>query len=101
MKKIITSLFKSIERKNKLQLIKELLTHDIPISESIELFLKVKSDFYYEMEQKQKQIKKESDLIKALTYPHSSTVKDPNFNKPLNQIETNYEQITTDIHGNS
>lgn len=98
MKKILESICKSIERKNKLQLINELLTHDISIQESVELFLKVKANFFYEMEQKQKQIKKESSLIDSIK---PKRLSDPNFDKPLNQIETIYEQVTANVHGNS
>ena len=98
MKKILTSFFNNIERKNKLNLINELLTHDIPIQESIELFTSVKANFLYEMDKKQRQIKKESLLIDSIR-PVKKT--DPNFDKPLNQIEVNYEQITADVHGNS
>ena len=98
MKKILISFFKSIERKNKLQLINELLTHDVSIQESIELFSKVKANFIYEMEQKQKQIKKESSMIDSI---RPTKISDPNFDKPLNQIETIYEQITANVHGNS
>lgn len=28
-------------------------------------------------------------------------LSDPNFEKPLNQIETIYEQVTANVHGNS
>lgn len=92
------SFVKNIERKNKLQLINELLTHDISIHESVDLFSKVKANFLYEMDQKQKQIKKESSLIDSI---RPVKISDPNFDKPLNQIETIYEQVTADVHGNS
>ena len=42
-----------------------------------------------------------NELRKIKKVVFKTKISDPNFNKPLNQIETNYEQITADIHGNS
>lgn len=94
MSNLITSFFKKIEKKNKIDLVTELLINDLSIEESIEIFLKVKSNFHYEMQRKQDQIKRESSLIDSIR-PIKKT--DPNFDKPLNQIEVNYEQITGNI----
>lgn len=94
MSNLITSFFKKIERKNKIDLVTELLINDLSIEESIEIFLKVKSNFHYEMQRKQDKIKRESSLIDSIR-PVKKT--DPNFDKPLNQIEVNYEQITNNI----
>jgi hypothetical protein len=40
-------------------------------------------------------------LKKELYKPFKTKISDPNFDKPLNQIETIYEQVTASIHGNS
>lgn len=42
-----------------------------------------------------------SELRKIKKVVLKSTISDPNFDKPLNQIEVNYEQVTADVHGNS
>lgn len=41
------------------------------------------------------------ELRKIKEVVFKTKISDPNFNKPLNQIETNYEQITANVHGNS
>ena len=42
-----------------------------------------------------------NELRKIKEVVFKTKISDPNFDKPLNQIETNYEQVTTDVHGNS
>lgn len=69
MKRLFKNLFRSIEQKNKRQLINELLTLDSTIEESILLFENVKADFLFKLSQKQDQLKKESELIESLKEP--------------------------------
>lgn len=66
MKRILRNLFRSVEQKNKQQLINELLTLDNTIEESVLLFEKVKADFLFRLSQKQEQLKKETELIEQL-----------------------------------
>lgn len=87
MKRILLNLFRNIEQKNKQQLISELLTLDSTIEESVLLFEKVKADFLYKLEQRQSQIKKESELIDKLK------AEKVVFN--LNDIETSFELVST------
>ena len=42
-----------------------------------------------------------NELRKVKDCAFKVRLSDPNFDKPLNQIEVNYEQVTTDVHGNS
>ena len=42
-----------------------------------------------------------NELRKIKKVVFKTKISDPNFNKPLNQIETNYEQVTANVHGNS
>ena len=42
-----------------------------------------------------------NELRKIKEVVFKTKISDPNFDKPLNQIEVNYEQVTTDVHGNS
>ena len=42
-----------------------------------------------------------NELRKIKKVVFKTKISDPNFDKPLNQIEVNYEQVTTDVHGNS
>lgn len=42
-----------------------------------------------------------NELRKIKEVVFKTKISDPNFNKPLNQIETNYEQVTASVHGNS
>lgn len=42
-----------------------------------------------------------NELRKIKEVVFKTRISDPNFDKPLNQIEVNYEQITADVHGNS
>ena len=90
MKKLVLGLFKTIERKNRLKMINELLTLELSITDSIELFSIVKANFLYDMEQKQITIKKESQLIDSIKVKKEYN---PDFDKPLSEIETNYEIV--------
>lgn len=74
MKRILKNLFKTIEQKNKQQLIVELLTVDSTIEESVTLFEKVKSDFLFKLSQKQDQIKNDLALIEELKSKHKIVV---------------------------
>ena len=42
-----------------------------------------------------------NELRKIKEVVFKTKISDPNFDKPLNQIEVNYEQITAKVHGNS
>ena len=42
-----------------------------------------------------------NELRKIKKVVFKTKISDPNFDKPLNQIEVNYEQITANVHGNS
>lgn len=63
MKKLIINMFKSIERKNKVQLITELLTIDCTIEESIKTYNLVKANFHDAMVEKKNQISNDIELI--------------------------------------
>ena len=63
MKKLITNLFKTVEQKNKVQLITELLTLDCTVKESVEMFNLVKANYYHSLAQKQKQNEFDNKLI--------------------------------------
>jgi len=41
------------------------------------------------------------ELRKIKEVVFKTKISDPNFDKPLNQIEVNYEQITAKVNGNS
>ena len=63
MKKIIKNLFKSIEQKSKLDLITELLVVENTTEECMELFNKVKANFIFEMNKREKQAASDCRLI--------------------------------------
>lgn len=42
-----------------------------------------------------------NELRKIKEVVFKTKISDPNFDKPLNQIEIIYEQITANVHGNS
>ena len=42
-----------------------------------------------------------NELRKIKKVVFKTKISDPNLDKPLNQIEVNYEQITANVHGNS
>ena len=91
MRKIIQNLFKAIEHKNKLHLINELLVTDCSITESIDLFEKVKAHFLYSMEIERERMDKETRLIYGL----NKVKKDYSAcDKPLSEIETNFEIVS-------
>lgn len=82
MSKIIRRLFRSIEQKSKLDLITELLVIENSTTESIILFEKVKANFVLEMKKREREKKYECRLIRELVEKE----KDPNFDKPINEI---------------
>ena len=63
MKNIITKLFKTVEQKNKVQLITELLTLDCSIEESVKMYESVKANYYHTLDLKQRQMTIDSTLI--------------------------------------
>lgn len=89
MKKLILQFIKTHEQKSKLDLISELLISGT-VEENIELFNKVKSRFYYEMDLERNRKEIEINLINRIR-PIKETY--PNFDKPLSEIETNYEIV--------
>ena len=89
VKKIIVSLFKTIEQKSKLDLITELLTVGNSTEQALELYKKVNANFVYEMELRRKQNEKENNLIFRLNKIKAHY--DDNFDKKLAELEINYE----------
>ena len=90
MRKIIQNLFKAIEHKNKLHLINELLVTDCSITESIDLFEKVKANFLYTMYVEKERMNRETRLIFSLKYVKKDYA---DCDKPLSEIETNFEIV--------
>jgi len=88
--KIIKTLFKTIEQKSKLDLITELLIVGNSTEEAFKLFEKAKANFIHEMNQRKSQMEKDISLIKSIA---PAREYDPNFDKPLSDIETNYEIV--------
>lgn len=88
MKRIFLNLFRSIEQKNKQQLINELLTLDSTIEESVQLFEKVKADFLFKLSEKENQLEKEAAIIKQV----KSNIRDPKIVIDL------YDINVTDCH---
>jgi hypothetical protein len=94
MKKVIQNLFKSIEQKSKLDLITELLIHDNSTLEALMLFDKVKANFIFEMKKRERQASFECSLINGLeNKSFKVNAKDPKFDKPLSELEVNYEIV--------
>lgn len=91
MKKIILNLVKKVEQKNKRQFINDLLTVEMTIPESIELFEKIKADFLFNMNKEEQRLNIEKSMIQRLK---PANEYDPNFDKPLSEIETNYQIVT-------
>lgn len=89
MKKLILQFIKTHEQKSKLDLISELLISGI-VEENIALFDKVKARFHYEMDLERQRKEKEIRMINGIK---PIPIKDPNFDKPLSEIETNFEII--------
>jgi hypothetical protein len=55
-----------------------------------------------EIEALRKEIDRLKDELKKIKESAlKEKISDPNFDKLLNQIEVNYEQITANVHGNS
>ena len=63
MKKTIISWFKSVEKKNKVQLITELLTLECSIAESVDMYNLVKANYKQALSEKQKQMALDFELI--------------------------------------
>ena len=89
MKKLLLQFMKTHEQKNKLDLISELLISGT-VEENIELFKKAEARFHYEMEQERKRKEVEINLINRIR-PTKET--DPNFDKPLSEIEIDYTLV--------
>jgi len=89
MKKLILSFIRNHEQKSKLDLISELLVSG-SVEENIELFGKVKAVFLYKMDIEKQNKEKEINLITSIK---PIRLSDPNFDKPLKEIETNFEIV--------
>lgn len=89
--KIIKTLFKTIEQKSKLDLITELLIVGNSTEEVLSLFNKAKANVVFEMNKRESQMKKDISLIRSIT---PAREYDANFDKPLSEIETNFEIVT-------
>ena len=62
----------------------------------------MKEDAQDEIETMRKEVERlNKELRKIKKVVFKTKISDPNFDKPLNQIETNYEQVTANVHGNS
>jgi len=88
--KIIKTLFKTIEQKSKLDLITELLIVGNSTEEAFRLFEKAKANFAHEMNQRKSQMEKDISLIRSITPVREH---DQNFDKPLSDIETDFEIV--------
>lgn len=83
MKNLIKQFIKTHEQKSKLDLISELLVSG-SVEENIELFNKVKANFYHEMEKEKDRKEAEINLINRIRPIRQS---DPAFDLPLNSFE--------------
>lgn len=90
MKNLIKQFIKTHEQKSKLDLISELLVSG-SVEENIELFNKVKANFFHAMEREKDRKEAEINLINRIRPVREV---DPLFGKPLSEIETNFEIIT-------
>lgn len=91
--KIIKNLFKTIEQRNKLDLITELLIVGNSTEDVLSLFNKVKANLLLEMKKRERQNSFECRLINEFDRKETK-VYDQNFNKKLSEIETDFEIIT-------
>jgi len=89
MKKLLLNFIKTHEQKSKLDLISELLVSG-SVEDNIELFSKVEANFHLEMDLERQKKEKEINLINRIR-PIKET--DPNFDKPLSEIETVYSIV--------
>lgn len=89
MKNLIKQFIKTHEQKSKLDLISELLISGT-VEENIQLFNLVKARFHYEMDLERNRKEAEINLINRIRPVREV---DPNFNKPLSEIETDYSII--------
>lgn len=90
MKNLLKQFIKTHEQKSKLDLISELLISG-SVEDNIDLYNKVKSRFHYEMDLERNRKEVEINLINRIRPIFES---DPNFDKPLSEIETNFEIVT-------
>jgi len=90
MKKLLLNFIKTHEQKSKLDLISELLISGT-VEENIELFNNVKSRFHYEMDLERNRKENEINLINRI---RPIKELDENFDKPLSEIETEFEIIS-------
>ena len=89
MKNLIKNFVKTHEQKSKLDLISELLVSG-SVQDNIDLFNKVKANFHLAMDLERQRKENEISLINRIRPVFES---DPNFDKPLSEIETNYSIV--------
>jgi len=89
MKNLIKNFVKTHEQKSKLDLISELLVSG-SVQDNIDLYNKVKANFHLAMDLERQRKEKEIGLINRIRPVFES---DPNFYKPLSEIETNFEIV--------
>lgn len=90
MKKLLLNFIKTHEQKSKLDLISELLISGT-VEENIELFNKAQARFHYSMDLERNKKQVEINLINKIRPIKESN---PDFLKPLSEIETTFEIIT-------
>jgi hypothetical protein len=90
MKKLLLNFIKTHEQKSKLDLISELLISGT-VEENIDLFNKAESRFHYEMDLERNRKEKEIQLINRI---RPIKKYDAAFDKPLSEIETEFEIIS-------
>lgn len=90
IKKIVGSLFRSIEQKSKLDLITELLTSENTTEEALALFHKATANFMYEMKLRKEQNEKENHLINGMNSPKKEY--NPDYDKKLIDLETDFSE---------
>jgi len=91
--KLLKQLFKSIEQKSKLDLITELLIVGNSTEEALQLFEKAKANLLLELKNRQEQYSKECHLINQFNSKERKPY-DANFDKPLSDLEVEFEIVT-------
>lgn len=66
MKKLLLNMFKSIEHKNKVQLITELLTLDCTIEESVDMYNLITTNYHKALIEKKNQMNNDIELINKI-----------------------------------
>jgi hypothetical protein len=90
IKKIVGSLFRSIEQKSKLDLITELLTSENTTEEALSLFHKTTANFKHEMQLRKEQNEKENRMINGMNIQRKEY--NPDYDKKLIDLETDFSE---------